>query len=224
MSETKEKDLNEETAEKEEADKAEEVKAGEAPETEEKAEENTEEAPEEEKTDGEEKKADESEKKADEGKTSGGKRFWQKKEKKDKKDEKIEELNDKLIRNMAEFDNFRKRTEKEKAANYTIGAKSVIEKLLPVLDNFERGLAGANMEDAFAQGMEKIYKQMQTTMNDLGVTEIDAVGKEFDPNLHNAVMHVDDESLGENVVAEVLQKGYMYKDQVVRYAMVKVAN
>ncbi len=150
--------------------------------------------------------------------------FGRKKEKKDKKDEKIEELTDKLTRQMAEFDNYRKRTEKEKAANYMIGAKDVVEKLLPVVDNFERGLADADLSDPFQEGMSKIYKQLMTMLTDLGVTPIEAVGKEFDPNLHNAVMHIEDENFGENVVAEEFQKGYLFKDQVVRHSMVKVAN
>ncbi len=149
-----------------------------------------------------------------------------KKPKKDKKDEQIEELTDRVKRQMAEFDNFRKRTEKEKAAMYEVGARSVIEKILPVVDNFERGLAAAdeNSEDPMVQGMFKIYKQLMTTLEGMDVKPIDATGKEFDPNFHNAVMHVDDENLGENVVAEELMKGYMYRDTVVRHSMVKVAN
>ncbi len=150
--------------------------------------------------------------------------FGRKKEKKDKKDEKIEELTDKLTRQMAEFDNYRKRTEKEKAANYIVGARDVIEKLLPIVDNFERGLADADLSDPFADGIDKIYKQLTTMLTDIGVTTIEAVGNEFDPNLHNAVMHIEDENLGENVVAEEFQKGYKFKDQVVRHSMVKVAN
>ncbi len=151
--------------------------------------------------------------------------FGRKKEKKDKKDEKIEELTDKLARQMAEFDNYRKRTEREKAGMYLVGAKDVVEKILPVLDNFERGLAAAkDPEDPFVDGMNKIYKQFTTVLTDLGVTAIEAVGKEFDPNLHNAVMHVEDETAGENIVVEEFQKGYMYKDSVVRHSMVKVAN
>lgn len=153
--------------------------------------------------------------------------LFRKKEKKDKKDEKIEELNDKVRRQMAEFDNFRKRTEKEKAQMFETGARSIIEKLLPVVDNFERGLAAIPEEEKgnpFAEGMEKIYKQMMTMLEDAGVKPIEAEGKEFDPNLHNAVMHVDDESFGENIVAEELQKGYMYRETVVRHSMVKVAN
>ena len=140
---------------------------------------------------------------------------------------KIEELTDRLQRTMAEFDNFRKRTEKEKAAMYDIGARAIIEKILPVLDNFERGLATVSEEEVktpFAEGMEKIYKQFVKTLEDIGVVPIDAAGKPFDPNLHNAVMHVEDDSLGENVVAEEFQKGYLYHDSVVRHSMVKVAN
>ena len=161
---------------------------------------------------------------ADNAKTSKEKKFFKKK--KDKKDEKIEELTDRLQRQMAEFDNFRKRTEKEKSGLYAVGAREVIEKILPVVDNFERGLATAEdlENDPFADGMNKIYKQLTTALADLGVTAIEAVGEEFDPNLHNAVMHVDDENVGDNIVVEEFQKGYMYKDTVVRHSMVKVAN
>ena len=153
--------------------------------------------------------------------------FFKKKDKKDKKDQQIEELTDKYRRVMAEFDNFRKRTEKEKSSMYEIGAKDIIVKLLPVVDNFERGLATVSEEEnekPFADGMDKVYKQLTKMLEDAGVKEIEAEGKEFDPQYHNAVMHVDDESLGENIVAEVLQKGYTYKDSVVRHSMVKVAN
>ena len=128
---------------------------------------------------------------------------------------------------MAEFDNFRKRTEKEKASMYEIGAKSVIEKILPVIDNFERGLAAVpeeQKEDSFVVGMDKIYKQILATLDEIGVKPIEAVGQEFDPNFHNAVMHVEDETLGENTVAEEFQKGYIYRETVVRHSMVKVAN
>ena len=141
--------------------------------------------------------------------------------------ERVEELTDRVKRQMAEFDNFRKRTEKEKSAMYEMGAKDIIERILPVVDNFERGLASVpedEKESSFVQGMEMIYKQFQKTLEDAGVKAIEAVGKEFDPSFHNAVMHVEDESLGENVVAEELQKGYMYRDSVVRHSMVKVAN
>lgn len=153
--------------------------------------------------------------------------IFKRKPKKDKKDEKIEELTDKLTRQMAEFDNYRKRTEKEKSGMYEIGAKDVIEKILPVIDNFERGLAAVpeeQKEDSFVTGMEMIYKQIMTTLDGIGVKPIEAVGQEFNPDLHNAVMHVEDEGLGENIVAEEFQKGYTYRDSVVRYSMVKVAN
>ena len=162
----------------------------------------------------------------DEDKKSGKKLFG-KKNKKDKKDEKIEELTDRITRQMAEFDNFRKRTEKEKSQMYEIGAKDIIEKILPVVDNFERGLDAVkeeDKEDSFIQGMEMVYKQLMTVLGELGVKPIEAVGKEFDPNLHNAVMHVEDENFGENIIAEEFQKGYMYRDSVVRHSMVKVAN
>ena len=158
-------------------------------------------------------------------KEGGIKGFFRKKDKKDKKDQQIEELTDRVRRQMAEFDNFRKRTDKEKAAMFEVGAKSVIEKILPVVDNFERGLAAASEQtDPFVEGMQKIYKQLMTTLESLEVKPIEAVGQEFNPDLHNAVMHVDDESVGENIVVEELQKGYMYRDSVVRYSMVKVAN
>jgi len=150
-----------------------------------------------------------------------------KKDKKDKKDLMIEELTDKYKRTFAEFDNYRKHTDKEKAAMYEIGAKDIIEKILPVVDNFERGLQTVSEEDRslpFVDGMDKIYKQLIKTLEDAGVKPIEAVGKEFDPNLHNAVMHIDDENFGENIVAEEFQKGYMYRDTVVRHSMVKVAN
>ena len=146
------------------------------------------------------------------------------KKKKDKKDEQIEELQDRVRRQMAEFDNFRKRTEKEKSSMYIIGAKDIVEKMLPVVHNFERGLAQATEGDSFADGMKMIYKQLITTLDELGVKPIEAVGKEFDPNFHNAVMHVEDEEAGENIVVEEFQKGYTYKDFVVRHSMVKVAN
>ena len=143
------------------------------------------------------------------------------------KRKRIEELTDRVKRQMAEFENFRKRTDKEKSSMYEMGAKDIIERILPVIDNFERGLATVP-EDAkgtpLAEGMEKIYKQLSKTLEEAGVKAIEAVGREFDPNFHNAVMHVDDDSLGENIVAEELQKGYMYRDSVVRHSMVKVAN
>lgn len=150
--------------------------------------------------------------------------FFRKKEKKDKKDEKIADLTDRIQRQMAEFDNFRKRTTREKEAMYDMGARDVIEKILPVVDNFERGLASAAEDDSFADGMNKIYKQMLAVLTDLGVTPIEAEGQVFDPNFHNAVMHEDNPDVGENIITQELQKGYMYKDTVLRYSMVRVAN
>ncbi len=149
------------------------------------------------------------------------------KEKKDKKDQKIEELNDRIMRLMAEYDNYRKRTDKEKSSMFEMGAKSIVEKIIPVIDNFERGFAtvsDSDKDDPFVKGMDKVYSQFVTTLEEAGVKPIEAVGQEFDPDIHNAVMHVEDASLGDNIVAEELQKGYMYKDSVVRYSMVKVAN
>ena len=159
--------------------------------------------------------------------TTEKKKIFSRKAKKDPKDEKIEELTDRVTRQMAEFDNFRKRTEKEKSAMYEIGAKSVIEKLLPIVDNFERGfstVAEDDKEDSFVKGMEMVYKQILTMFETIGVQPIEAVGQEFNPDLHNAVMHVDDENVGENIIVEEFQKGYTYHDAVVRYSMVKVAN
>ena len=153
--------------------------------------------------------------------------FGKKKEKKDKKDEQIAELTDKVKRQLAEFENFRNRTEKEKSQMYMVGARDVIEKLLPVVDNFERGLKSIpedQKDGPVASGMEMIYKQLITVLTDLGVTPIEAVGQEFDPNFHNAVMHAEDEELGENTVSEEFQKGYKYKDAVLRHSMVKVVN
>lgn len=170
--------------------------------------------------------ADEAEaKNSDESKSE--KKIFGKKNKKDKKDEKIEELTDRLTRQMAEFDNFRKRTEKEKSQMYEIGAKDIIDKILPVVDNFERGLDGVKEEeknDPFIQGMEMVYKQLMTTLEGVGVKPIEAVGKEFNPDFHNAVMHVEDENFGENEIVEEFQKGYLYHESVVRHSMVKVAN
>ena len=163
----------------------------------------------------------------DQTEEKASKKFFGKKDKKDKKDEKIEELTDRLTRQMAEFDNFRKRTEKEKSQMYEVGAKDIIEKILPVVDNFERGLGSVPEEEKnapFVEGMEKIYKQLMTTLESVGVKPIEAVGQEFNPDFHNAVMHVEDEGLGENIIAEEFQKGYMYRESVVRHSMVKVAN
>ena len=176
----------------------------------------------------EEAEASEEAEKDDEGEEKeSGKSFFGKKKKKDKKDEKIEELTDRLTRQMAEFDNFRKRTDREKSQMYEVGAKDVIDKILPVVDNFERGLGAVTeeeKEDPFVKGMEQIYKQLMTTLEGIGVKPIEAVGNEFDPDFHNAVMHVEDEEVGENIIVEEFQKGYMYRDSVVRHSMVKVAN
>ena len=161
-----------------------------------------------------------------EEKTSEKKGLFGKK-KKDKNDEKIEELTDMVKRQMAEFDNFRKRTEKEKASMYQVGAKEIVEKILPVVDNFERGLAMIpenEKENPVATGMTQIYKQLMTAFDEMGVKTIEAVGQEFNPDFHNAVMHIEDEEAGENVIVEEFQKGYMYKDSVIRHSMVKVAN
>ena len=166
-------------------------------------------------------------KESDTEEKKSGKKLFGKKDKKDKKDEKIEELTDRLTRQMAEFDNIRKRTEKEKSQMYEVGAKDIIEKILPVVDNFERGLDAVkeeDKEDPFVQGMEKVYKHLLTTLEGIEVKPIEAVGQPFDPNFHNAVMHVEDENFGENIVAEEFQKGYTYRDSVVRHSMVKVAN
>ncbi len=145
----------------------------------------------------------------------------------DKKDLKIQELQDKYMRTFAEFDNFRKRSEKEKTAMFEVGAKSIVEKILPVVDNFERAFATVPEEDKenpFVVGMDKVFKQMITSLEEAGVKPIEAVGNEFNPDIHNAVMHIEDESFGENEVIEELQKGYMYRESVVRHSMVKVAN
>lgn len=181
-------------------------------------------APEKDKTSDEKKEDKACEEKTDKEDKKPDKKKDKKKE--DPRDEKIKSLQDQVLRQMAEFDNFRKRTEKEKSSMYDAGASDVIAKVLPVIDNFERGLADVkeDTEDAFQKGMFAIYKQLLHGLDELGVKEIEAEGKKFDPNFHNAVMHVDDADKGEQEVVEVLQKGYTYHDKVVRYAMVKVAN
>lgn len=171
--------------------------------------------------------ADDEASEAESGKSGGKKGFFKKNKKKDKKDEKIEELTDQVRRQMAEFDNFRKRTEKEKSQMYEIGAKSIIEKVLPVVDNFERGLAAVpeeSKEDAFVDGMNKIYKQLMTMLEEADVRPIEAVGREFDPNLHNAVMQTESEEYESGIIAQELQKGYTYRDSVVRHSMVAVVS
>lgn len=176
--------------------------------------------------------AEESDEKADEEETTEAEEKPDKKKKKgfkkkDKRDEQIEELNDKYQRLFAEFQNFRSRSDKEKSAMFEVGARSIVEKILPVVDNIERGVAALSEEDLdspVGQGMNLIYKQLLQTLEDMGVVAIEAKGQEFDPELHNAVMHEDNDELGENIVSEELQKGYKYKDTVVRHSMVKVAN
>ncbi len=145
----------------------------------------------------------------------------------DPKDAKIAELNDKLLRQMAEFENFRKRTEREKAQMFDSGMRSAIEKILPVADNFDRAfeaLTEEQLKEPFVVGIDKVYKQLQTVFEALDIKEIDALGKEFDPNFHNAIMHEDKEDAGENIITEVYQKGYTCHDTVLRHSMVKVAN
>lgn len=171
----------------------------------------------------------EKEEETKEDESKGKKSFFERKKDKDteKLKEQIKELKDKTVRQLAEFENFRKRTDKEKSQMFDLGAKDVIEKILPVMDSFERGLASKPDDEAskaFVDGMELIYKQMKKAFDDMGVKPIDAVGKPFDPNLHSAVMTVDDDSLESGTVAEELQKGYTYKDSVVRHSMVKVVS
>ncbi len=174
---------------------------------------------------GEEEPAEGKEGPSSEGQEGQKKGFFKKKEKKNKQEEKIAELTDRVQRQMAEFDNFRKRTEKEKAQMFEVGAKSVIEKILPVVDNFERGLSAVpeeSKEDPFVQGMDKIYKQLMTELEGLEVKPIEAVGAEFNPEFHNAVMQVESEEYESGFVAQELQKGYMYRESVVRHSMVAV--
>jgi len=171
--------------------------------------------------------AESSEEKDPEDAKEGDKKkgLFNKKEKKNPLQEKVDELNDKVLRQMAEFENFRKRTDKEKAQQFELGQSNILEKLLPIVDNFERGLAAvpeAEKDGAFADGMNKIYKQLVTELENLGVTPIEAVGKEFDPNFHNAVMQVESEEYGSGIVAQELQKGYMFHDTVLRHSMVGV--
>jgi molecular chaperone GrpE len=205
------KNINPEMEEQEEAAEAAEEETVEEEATEASAEEETSEACEAEQEEGEKEK-------------SG---FFKKKEKKDKKDEQIEELTDRVRRQMAEFDNFRKRTEKEKSQMFDMGARTIIEKILPVVDNFERGFTTveeADKDDAFVQGMDKVYKQLMTELEAAGVKPIECVGQEFDPEYHNAVMQVESEEFESGIVAQELQKGYTYKDTVVRHSMVAVVS
>ena len=163
----------------------------------------------------------------EEEKEEGKKKLFGKKEKKDASAEKIAELEDRVKRQLAEFENFRNRTEKEKTAMFETGAKSVIEKILPVIDNFERGFAtveAEDEEDAFVGGMRMVYKQMMTELEAIGVKPIPAVGEQFDPNLHNAVMQVESDELESGTIAQEYQKGYTYRDSVVRHSMVTVVS
>ena len=226
-----EKELNEETVKQEEAaaetesvkeseessDTQEDVRSEEESEASEtdQAEAGGEEEPEEAGGEGEDGQGDGKEKK----------KFFKKKDKKDKRDEQIEALTDRVKRQMAEFENFRKRTEKEKSSMYEMGAKSVVEKILPVIDNFERGLDTVPADEAdspFTEGMRMIYKQLMTELDSIGVKPIEALGTEFNPDFHNAVMQVESEEYESGHVAQELQKGYMYRDTVVRHSMVAV--
>ena len=214
-------------AEEKKQEDREEVKVDETVETETSEEKDTEstEAGEAADTKEEAEEKEESAEEVEEEKGNGG--FFKKKEKKDKKDAQIEELTDKVRRQMAEFENFRKRSEKEKSQMYEVGAKSILEKILPVVDNFERGLATPIVDEAdqpFADGMQMIYKQLMKQLEDLGVKPIEAIGKEFDPNFHNAVMQVESEEYETGFVAQELQKGYLYKDTVIRHSMVAVVS
>ena len=231
--EAKEKALNAEASEENEAGTADEAQNDAPADTEAAAEESAKASGDE--TSCEDEAAQEAaEPEHEEGKSGKKGSVFGKKPKKDKKDEKIEELtgkvdelNDRHLRDLAEFENFRKRTEREKSQMFEVGAKSIIEKILPAIDSFERGLASIADEDKatpLAEGMEKIYKQLMSGLTDAGLTVIETVGQEFDPELHNAVMHEDNEEFGENTVSEELQKGYKYRDSVVRHSMVKVAN
>ena len=230
MAETKKDVMDEELKKENKAAEAESKAAENTQEQEAQNEEETKEAAEgNEAEDSEEKDSEEkdSEEKDSEENDSKDKGLFGKKKKKDKKDEQIEDLNDRLRRQMAEFDNFRKRSEKEKSQMFDMGARSIIEKVLPVVDNFERGLAAVpedQKDDAFVTGMDKVYKQLMTEFDSIGVKPIEALGQEFNPDLHNAVMQVESDEYEPGVVAQELQKGYMYKDTVVRHSMVAVVS
>lgn len=222
MSKDKEKEILEEVLEDLEEESAKKAKEAEA--EKEEAEENEAEEAGEETTEAEEETAEADSEDAEEPKEKKG--LFGKKEKKDPLKEKIQELQDKYVRQVAEFDNFRKRTDKEKSQMFEQGQANVLEKILPVVDNFERGLAASPEDEqgkAFADGMNMIYKQLMKQLEDLGVTPIEALGQEFDPNLHNAVMQVASEEYESGVVAQELQKGYKFHDTVLRHSMVAVA-
>lgn len=225
MAENKKDVMDEELKKENKAEEAESKAAENTQEQEAQNEEETREAAEgNEAEDSEEKDSEEKDSKEKDSKDKG---LFGKKKKKDKKDEQIEDLNDRLRRQMAEFDNFRKRSEKEKSQMFDMGARSIIEKVLPVVDNFERGLAAVpedQKDDAFVTGMDKVYKQLMNEFDSIGVKPIEALGQEFNPDLHNAVMQVESDEYEPGVVAQELQKGYMYKDTVVRHSMVAVVS
>ena len=214
MEDNKEKNLNEDLEQEDTTQKEPQTESPEEPQEEIQIEE-------EQQSDAEQKSEEETDSKDD--KSDKKKSFFGKKD--NKLQDKVDELEDRVKRQMAEFENFRKRTDKEKTAMFETGAKSVIEKILPVVDNFERGLAGLSEEEKkqpFAEGMAMVYKQLMTELDKLEVKPIEAVGCEFDPNLHNAVMQVESDEYESGIIAQELQKGYTYRDTVVRHSMVAV--
>lgn len=214
MEDNKEKNLNEDLEQEDTTQKEPQTESQEEPQEEIQIEE-------EQQSDVEQKSEEETDSKDD--KSDKKKSFFGKKD--NKLQDKVDELEDRVKRQMAEFENFRKRTDKEKTAMFETGAKSVIEKILPVVDNFERGLAGLSEEEKkqpFAEGMAMVYKQLMTELDKLEVKPIEAVGCEFDPNLHNAVMQVESDEYESGIIAQELQKGYTYRDTVVRHSMVAV--
>ena len=214
MEDNKEKNLNEDLEQEDTTQKEPQTESQEEPQEEIQIEE-------EQQSDAEQKSEEETDSKDD--KSDKKKSFFGKKD--NKLQDKVDELEDRVKRQMAEFENFRKRTDKEKTAMFETGAKSVIEKILPVVDNFERGLAGLSEEEKkqpFAEGMAMVYKQLMTELDKLEVKPIEAVGQEFDPNLHNAVMQVESDEYESGIIAQELQKGYTYRDTVVRHSMVAV--
>lgn len=214
MEDNKEKNLNEDLKQEDTTQKEPQTESQEEPQEEIQIEE-------EQQSDAEQKSEEETDSKDD--KSDKKKSFFGKKD--NKLQDRVDELEDRVKRQMAEFENFRKRTDKEKTAMFETGAKSVIEKILPVVDNFERGLAGLSEEEKkqpFAEGMAMVYKQLMTELDKLEVKPIEAVGCEFDPNLHNAVMQVESDEYESGIIAQELQKGYTYRDTVVRHSMVAV--
>jgi grpE len=216
VEDNKEKNLNEDLEQEDTTQKEPQTESQEEPQEEIQIE-----IEEEQQSDAEQKSEEETDSKDD--KSDKKKSFFGKKD--NKLQDKVDELEDRVKRQMAEFENFRKRTDKEKTAMFETGAKSVIEKILPVVDNFERGLAGLSEEEKkqpFAEGMAMVYKQLMTELDKLEVKPIEAVGCEFDPNLHNAVMQVESDEYESGIIAQELQKGYTYRDTVVRHSMVAV--